>query len=529
MDSPELLQRYAEEHSEAAFTELVRRHVDLVYSAALRQVGGDAHRAQDVTQIVFTELARSAAKLSRHTALTGWLYTTTHFTAGKILRTERRRCDREKEAQLMNELLGSRPDDNWECLRPVLDEAMHKLNRRDREAILLRFFEQRSFAEVGKHLGLGENAARMNVERALDKLGGLLAQRGVRSTAGALAVVLANQTVSAAPVGLVSTVAGGALAQIAVASASSGAASVLVNFMSTAKIAAIAAAGLVALGTGLFYQAQASRTEKSIADMNRESEQLRARLLGMSERIASVETSALQPAHDAQSSGVAAGGLTPESTAHAAAVAREAVTRELLSNGRFNQLTLQNALADIRSGRGLFYQRLGLTLEQIKQFEAILSGALSDAWKVRVDAQLASRNDDDPATRASLQQVRQRMEDSIRGLLGESGLAHFLDHERAQKAEGFAQLMALNLYFTDSPVTPEQGRQIAEILTRHSPDFQQGRDFNFTQLDNDKVLADATSVLLPSQVESLRDLLEYYAFQRELNAARRAAAGGKAR
>src|ERR1700722_4312114 len=97
----ELLRRYAEAGSEAAFAELVQRYVDLVYSAALRQVNGDAHLAQDVSQAVFTDLARKAAALSRHEVLTGWLYTGTHFAATKAVRSESRRRTHEQGARAM--------------------------------------------------------------------------------------------------------------------------------------------------------------------------------------------------------------------------------------------------------------------------------------------------------------------------------------------------------------------------------------------------------------------------------------------
>ena len=166
----ELLRQYARTQSEAAFAELVQRHVNLVYSAALRQVNGDAHLAQDVAQTVFTDLARKASSLSRRATLTGWLYTSAHFAAAKIVRTENRRRDREEKfmREPTNEYVPEvgrvtpcAPD--WETLRPVLDDAMHELKETDREAILLRYFENRQFAEVGVKLGLNENAARMRV------------------------------------------------------------------------------------------------------------------------------------------------------------------------------------------------------------------------------------------------------------------------------------------------------------------------------------------------------------------------------
>src|ERR1022692_2098740 len=120
---PELLRQFAQTNSEAAFAELVRRHVNLVYSAALRQVNGDAHLAQDVAQTVFTDLSRKAASLSRRTTLTGWLYTSAHFAAAKIARTESRRRDREDK--FMREPTHTpAPAPDWEKIRPVLDEVM---------------------------------------------------------------------------------------------------------------------------------------------------------------------------------------------------------------------------------------------------------------------------------------------------------------------------------------------------------------------------------------------------------------------
>ena len=182
-EDAELLRRYAAGHSETAFTELIRRHVDLVYSAALRLVGGDVHRAQDVTQQVFTELARQAKRLTKHPALAGWLYTTTRLIAYRTNRTELRRKAREQEATAMNELLReTAPESDWERLRPVLDDAMHELDEKDRHAVLLRFFKNKSLKEVGAALDLNENAARMRVERALEKLRLELARKGVTST-----------------------------------------------------------------------------------------------------------------------------------------------------------------------------------------------------------------------------------------------------------------------------------------------------------------------------------------------------------
>jgi RNA polymerase sigma factor (sigma-70 family) len=262
MEDTELLQRYAESRDEPAFAELVRRHVNFVHSAALRQVNGDAHLAADVTQLVFTDLARKAAALAHHRVLAGWLFTSTRFAAAKAVRGEQRRRGRELEAQIMHELNDDAPTSlNWEKARPVLDQVLGELGESDREAILLRFFEGRDYASVGARLHLTDNTARMRVERALEKLRTLLARRGVTSTSAALAAALANQAVVAAPAGLAASVTGAALAGggIAAGTAAAGAGA-WATFMSMTKLqVGIASALAVAGATGFALQAQSNK------------------------------------------------------------------------------------------------------------------------------------------------------------------------------------------------------------------------------------------------------------------------------
>lgn len=233
----ELLRRYADERSEAAFAELVARYVNLVYSAALREVAGDPASAEDLSQAVFTELARQVAKLRRHPALAGWLYTAVRHVAANWRRSQQRRVERELAAHTMNETLSPAASDSlWQELRPVLDDAMHELREADRTAVVLRFFEDRSLKQVGEALGLNENAARMRVDRALDKLRKLLARRGVTSTASSLAAALATGAVIAAPAGLAAGIASTANAAVTAASVSTSA--TLLNIMTTTQVKA---------------------------------------------------------------------------------------------------------------------------------------------------------------------------------------------------------------------------------------------------------------------------------------------------
>jgi RNA polymerase sigma factor (sigma-70 family) len=200
-DSRRLLVEYVATESENAFRELVERYINLVYSTARRLVGGDAHLAKDVSQIVFTDLARNARGLSGDVMLGGWLHQRTFHVATTLIRTERRRQDRERRASEMNPI--SNPSENaFARIEPALDEAILQLNPEDRKAILLRFFEQQDFRSVGEALGSNEDAARMRVTRALEKLHLLLKHRGVTLSATALGAALAAEAVTAAPAGL---------------------------------------------------------------------------------------------------------------------------------------------------------------------------------------------------------------------------------------------------------------------------------------------------------------------------------------
>lgn len=175
-----LLRRYLEDGSEAALTELVRRHIDLVYSAATRRTDGDATRAGEVPQLVFIAPARDAATLSRHPTLTGWLYTVTRNAALYLIRVERRRRACEQEAmKLHDQYCSDRTDANWEQLRPVLDSAMDALTESDRPVELLRFFEKSSYREIATTLEVSYYAARMRTERAFEKLRALLARHRI--------------------------------------------------------------------------------------------------------------------------------------------------------------------------------------------------------------------------------------------------------------------------------------------------------------------------------------------------------------
>lgn len=210
-DSQTLLADFVETGSEEGFRELVSRYVNLVYFAALRIVGGDAHLAQDVAQTVFSDLARLARTLPGEVMLGGWLHRHTCFVALNTLRGERRRQLRERQAMEMH-ALQPEPEADLSRIMPILDAAINELAEPERKAILLRFFEQQEFRRIGQATGCNEDAARMRVKRGLEKLEWLLKKRGVTSTAAALSAALTANAAQAAPTGLAATISSAALA-----------------------------------------------------------------------------------------------------------------------------------------------------------------------------------------------------------------------------------------------------------------------------------------------------------------------------
>jgi RNA polymerase sigma factor (sigma-70 family) len=200
----ELLRQYADRNSDEAFAALVARHVNLVYSAALRKTG-NADAAGEITQAVFIILAQKAGRLSQRTILSGWLYQTTRLTAANFLRTEIRRVRREQEAY-MQSLANETEPEVWPQMAPLLEDAMGQLGEKDRNAIALRFFEGKSFQEIGAAFGASENAAKKRVAHALEKLHRYFSKHGVSSTTAIIAGAISANSAHAAPMGLATTI-----------------------------------------------------------------------------------------------------------------------------------------------------------------------------------------------------------------------------------------------------------------------------------------------------------------------------------
>jgi RNA polymerase sigma factor (sigma-70 family) len=300
-----LLLRYVNEGSEESFRVLVQRHIDLVYGAAMRRTGGDPHRAAEISQQVFTSLARNARKLSRHPVLAAWLHVATRNAAHNLMNAEQRRRARESAAALDPALSAPQSAVPWENLQPVLDAAIDELREQDRAVVVMRFLEQKAFGDIGRILQISDDAARVRTARALDKLRVELRRRGIDSTAAALSAVIVAHPMLAAPSGLALKIAATSLASVSTA----GAVATTGSFMIAKLLTTAAVSGLLAfwLGTNV-HSADRAPAAKAVsvappvptdtADLERDNQRLReenaalsadvARLLEASAQIAEV-------------------------------------------------------------------------------------------------------------------------------------------------------------------------------------------------------------------------------------------------
>ena len=201
----DLVREYATRNSEPAFETLVRRHVSLVYSVALRQVGNPA-QAEEITQAVFLILARKAARLRPDTVLAAWLHETARFASASFLRGERAATAANRRPTCNQNFKNPTADPAWEQLAPLLDEAIGQLGKADRNAVVLRFFQNKSAREIAAALNVHESAAQKRLNRAVEKLRAWFLKRGVAVSAGALTGALSIHSVHGAPAHLAASV-----------------------------------------------------------------------------------------------------------------------------------------------------------------------------------------------------------------------------------------------------------------------------------------------------------------------------------
>lgn len=523
----ELLGRYSEAKSEEAFGELVRRHLDLVYSAALRQVNGNAPLAQDIVQSVFSDLARKAGALRKHCTVAGWLYTSTHHAAANAIRSEQRRHTHEQEAHAMQELLRkSGPDLDWESFRPVLDDAMQELNEGDREVILLRYFQNRTYPDIGEQMGVGENGARMRAERALEKLRRVLERRDL-TTASAIAALLSANAVSAAPAGLAVTITGAATGTAATAASTATIAAKTITMTTLSKVisATIIAA---AIGTAIYAGGRASHLNEEnqtlrqqqaalgsqIQDLQRQQSEASNRLVFLTEenqRLASGQnTSELlklrgQVTALKQSASSAVSNSSPSSLA------------SMMNDPAMREYIHQKQLEGIKERYTDLIKQLKLSPEDADKFTGLMGDILLKGTDLVSSGALS-----DPSQQNAITNAFAELYGQLHALLGDEGTAQLENYNKTMPGRMVVQ--SLNQQLADNSLTDAQSAQLLQVVSEQpvssthgiSGDFdpallgsQDAIDAHWQQvMDSDQSILDqSASFLTSNQLSTLATVL----------------------
>jgi RNA polymerase sigma factor (sigma-70 family) len=266
-----LVREYARSNSEQAFATLVSRHVNLVYSVALRQVR-DSFLAEEVSQTVFIILARKAKSLSPKTVLSGWLCRTARYVSADTLKTQRRRQFREQESQMQSTLNEPEPG-IWNQIAPWLDEALNRLGEKEHDAVVLRFFDGKELKQVGAAMGTTEDAARMRVHRGLEKLREFFTKTGVTLSASAIAGAVAANSVQAAPAALAATITAAALSGTAITTTALITATKTVAMTTLQKTIVIGVLA-AAVGAGIYEARQTANARTELQTLQQQQTQL---------------------------------------------------------------------------------------------------------------------------------------------------------------------------------------------------------------------------------------------------------------
>lgn len=505
----ELLREFAAAKSQAAFAEYVERNLGFVYSTALRVTGGDAHAAADVAQQVFLGVARDARRLADHPAPVAWLHVTTRNAARSFMRSESIRRRHEQSAA---ELQAAELAADWEKVRPLLDDALLRLGEADREAVLLRFFAGHPFAEIGRRLHVPENTARMRVERALDKLHGLLAARGVASTSAALGAVVAAHASSAVPGGLAPSI------TAAVAAAPVVGAVGLLSFMSTAKtlVGLTSALALGGLAVGLHEWRDAHRARQSadtsaerVAALEGQLRTLTAQLRDSEQHVAALVAQASRERPPAKNAPANPSAAPTTSTSLR-------VSASPFTSPEYVEATQKKYVASLPLRYGPLYRKLGLSAEQIATFERALAERNQISLDIWTEAAKQGLSSDDPSILRMTTGPILESQAKLRAALGE-GFSDYIDFDKTYSARSIVASLAGSLYYTDTPLTAAQGEALANAVARNTEEKKRplvsDRDGKviyslYTETNWEKVREAGLQTLAPAQLKALQHLIE---------------------
>jgi RNA polymerase sigma factor (sigma-70 family) len=515
----ELLREYALRNSEQAFATLVSRHIDLVYSAALRHVGNH-HQAQEITQAVFVILARKARSLRPATILPGWLFQTTRLTAANYVRTEIRRARREREAYMQFNP-AENPGEPWQQVAPLLNDAIAGLGAKDRDAIVLRFLKGKGYKDVAAALGGTEEASQMRVNRALEKLRRLLAKRGVTLTAAGLGGIMMAQGTTAAPAGFAATVAAGAVHCTALTASTLSLVAGTMKLMAWTKMKFTVGACVLALLAYQYHEnsAQARQLASARQELHGTIQELatrEARIAGLQQQTATMaelrrdqqqELERLRARRKAGANSTRSASGPPAPTTLLSATlqdpdAREALRRGILGNygfryGPFAEQTHLNG----EVGEKLLQAAGDGNMRLLEAIAAFTEGKITAESALQVETE-----------------VLQNITNQLRTLTGDEGLKKFEEYTQTYPARALVD--QFNKQLGPWPINAEQQAQLRSIIEAEPMDVTRGfigdinmascvdlenmnRQFELQANANQRILQKAADFLSPDQLEGL--------------------------
>lgn len=455
----QLLQDYASGKSEEAFATLVSRHINLVYSAALRRVG-NPHQAEEITQTVFVTLATKATRLNQTTILSGWLYQTAWLTAGNFLRAENRRQHREHEAHMQSTVNEPEPD-LWKHVGPLLDEAMAQLNETDRNAIVLRYFEGKALKEVGAVLGTSDDAAKMRINRAIEKMRTFFTQRGVALSSVGLAEVIAGNSVQAAPAGLAASVALNVAQSVVLTTSTLTMAGGALKLMAWSKLnIAISVAAIAVAAVEWNQISTAKQKTAQLQEQLQRQTQLtqtqQTEITKLDEQKAALQKQIERSARDTAKARNLNGKVNALTAA--AAAAKKNRFSDMLKDPAMMKFMRDQLAAALKKQYDPLLKQLNLTPEQSDSFYQILLDSRM-ANMGRGEAMFSGSKED--AAKA-LADSKQELETSLQNLLGSDGYAQYEQYQTVYAAR--TQMDQMKSDFADSPLTDDQQQQLLQAI-----------------------------------------------------------------
>ena len=468
------MQDYAGRRSETAFAELVRRHVDLVYSAALRMVR-DAHLAEDVTQGVFVALAQNARQLTERPVLSGWLHRTAQNLAANAVRSDVRRRVREQEAAAMNELLSSAPDVSWEQIAPQLDAALGELSESDRDALLLRYFERKSAQQMAQILGISDDAAQKRVNRAVERLREFFTKQKITIGAGGLAVLISANAVQSAPVGLAAAISAAAVlagtavhTSTVIVATKAIAMTILQKTLVTATVAALAGAGIYEARQASQLGVQVQTLQQQQAPLAGQVRQLQRERDGATNRVAGLLAENEQLKSNSNENELLklrgqTGVLQQQVKTTQSQSDADKATRSNFVNFAMSQDKEQMTNSTLKRLAGM-KAKLGITPDQEQQIQSILLGSVESAAQTEMSRMTGSQSDADAKNQIAKLHVDQ--EAQITALLNPDQQAAYAEMKKEQAASSATSFANREASSMDNylQLSPEQSQAVAMVL-----------------------------------------------------------------